>query len=217
MKRLIIVVEGQTEEEFVKEILAPYLLKQQIFSVTPIKIATSKTAKGGFVNFIHLKNDASKYLKENGTIVSMFVDFFRLPNSVPNYNSCINGNILADDKINCLEIAISNEINHPNFVPYIQKHEFESLLFSGNEGFSVLYEEKIYSQTLQIINEHPNPEDINSSPHTAPSKRIIKILPNYEKVVDGNLIALELGIDRILEKCPRFKNWVDTLINKLKA
>jgi hypothetical protein len=38
------------------------------------------------------------------------------------------------------------------------------------------------------------------------------IMDNYEKVFDGNMIALEIGIATILEKCPRFKQWVDILI-----
>ncbi|MDE6480579.1 MAG: DUF4276 family protein [Muribaculaceae bacterium] len=58
-----------------------------------------------------------------------------------------------------------------------------------------------------------NPEDINSSPEGAPSKRILRIIPDYDKVMYGNIIALEIGLRTILEKCPRFNNWVNTLIN----
>lgn len=35
MKRLYIVVEGQTEQEFVNELMAPYLQDSGIYSVTP--------------------------------------------------------------------------------------------------------------------------------------------------------------------------------------
>jgi hypothetical protein len=119
MKRLIIIVEGQTEEEFVKEILVPYFATYQIYAVTPIKIATSNISKGGFVNYAHLKNDAGKYLRENDTIVTMFVDFFRIPSSLPNYNYCLATNNSIDIKIDCLEKSIATDINHPNFIPYI--------------------------------------------------------------------------------------------------
>ena len=37
---------------------------------------------------------------------------------------------------------------------------------------------------------------------------------NYEKVTDGNMIALEIGINAILDKCPRFKNWIDILVSE---
>ena len=81
MKRLYIIVEGQTEQEFVKTLIAPYLQKHEIFEVTPILIRTSKTGRGGFVNYQHLKKDAERLLKseKKDFIVSMFVDFFRCP------------------------------------------------------------------------------------------------------------------------------------------
>lgn len=60
MKRLYIIVEGQTEREFVKEQIAPYLRQHDIYEVTPILIRTSKSGRGGFVNYQHLKNDAKR-------------------------------------------------------------------------------------------------------------------------------------------------------------
>lgn len=217
MKRLIIIVEGQTEEEFVKEVLAPYFHRYELYSIIPIKIATSKVSKGGFVNYAHLYNDANGYLREPDTIVTMFVDYFRIPTSVPQYNNCITNNALVDDKINCLEQAIASSINNPNFIPYIQKHEFESLLFANNDGFQSLYDSSIFNQTLSVINNYPNPEDINSGANTAPSKRLYDIIGNYDKVADGNMIALEIGIDNILSNCPRFRDWVNLLIQRLQA
>ena len=61
-RRLYIVVEGQTEEEFIKDLLAPYLQCEGIY-VYPVIIHTSKGHKGGFVNYDHLKNDINKLLK----------------------------------------------------------------------------------------------------------------------------------------------------------
>ena len=48
----------------------------------------------------------------------------------------------------------------------------------------------------------------------APSKRLLRIVPEYDKVMFGNIIALEIGITTILEKCPRFRAWTETLIRK---
>ena len=172
-------------EEFVKEVLVPHFIEHQIYAVTPIKIVTSKVAKGGFVNYAHLKNDAMKYLREPDTLVSMFVDFFRIPTSVPSYRDCLQGNMAIDDKIACLERSIAKDINNPNFIPYIQKHEFEALLFSSNCGFEALFDQRYYMETVEIVKEYQNPEDINAAPETSPSNRILNIIPNYEKVVDG--------------------------------
>lgn len=210
MKRLYIIVEGQTEEDFVNQVLAPYLFHFKILDVRAIKITTSKTGKGGFVNYQHLKNDALKYLKkEKDIIVTTFFDYFRMPTSMPDYEKCIKLPF-ADNRINCLEAAMQEDIGYDNFIPYIQKFEFEALLFSENSGFEAYFEEKICNETRQVIEKFETPEEINTHPEKAPSKRLEKIFKSngekYEKVDDGNLVALELGIEKILNACPRFNN-----------
>jgi len=69
----------------------------------------------------------------------------------------------------------------------------------------------------QVIEQFPNPEEINSHPKTAPSKRLLEIIPDYQKVIDGNTIAMEIGIETLLQKCPRFRAWIESLISKAKA
>ena len=218
MKRLIIIVEGHTEDEFVREVLRPFFAGHGFYDVRPIKIATSKIKKGGFVNFAHLKNDAVEYLREPDTVVTMFVDFFRIPTSVPDYNTCLERNTLVDSKIACLEAAIGLELGHPDFIPYVQKNEFEALLFAANTGFENLFKDSIFQKTATIIEAYPNPEDINSGPNTSPSKRLESIFgkEEYDKVTYGSMVALEVGIEAILEKCPRFRNWIETLLAALK-
>lgn len=221
MKRLYIIVEGQTEEEFVKELLIPYLFSEhKVYDVRPIKISTSKTSKGGFINYHHLYNDAMRYLKsETNIVVTTFVDYFRMPTNMPSYANCMS-KTKVEEKIDCLQNAIKASIGYENFIPYIQKFEFETLLFSDNIGFEELYDEKVYTKTQAIIDEYDNPENINSHPNTAPSKRIIQIMAEndelYNKVADGNIIALEIGFEKILEKCPRFKMWIEQLIIETK-
>lgn len=227
-KRLIIIVEGQTEQQFVKESLAPYLYQVHgIYNVTPILIRTSEKGKGGLVKYDHLKNDAKKYLQESDVLVTTFVDFFRLPTDTPGLLTA-NAYKNVNDKITYIQNEILNDFikhfpkqNLPQiFVPYIQKYEFEALLFTANDGFEAYPDSKIHERTKEIIEQYPNPEEINSGAETAPSKRILKIIPNYNKVVDGNLIIEKIietrGIDFVLEKCPRFKQWLMNLIPLLK-
>lgn len=119
------------------------------------------------------------------------------------------------------ETLQENGIDTRNFIPYIQLHEFEALLFSSDEGFNFQFDNPmIISKLKDVRNRFPNPEDINDNPQTAPSKRIIKILEKYgEKYVktsDGESIAFEIGIEEMLNKCPRFNNWVNALIAKIK-
>lgn len=214
MKMLNIVVEGQTEQSFVNEVLAPYLRSKGILLITPILIHTSKAGRGGLVNYHHLHNTIKGLLKnqrDGNLVVSTFVDFFRIPNNMPGYEAAMQS---GDDlqKVETLQLALDDSIADRRFIPYIQLHEFEALLFSNNNGFEYLWEEKLSEKTKTIVDAFENPEDINSAPETAPSKRLLAINEKYDKVLDGNLIALEVGINEMLAKCPRFADWVSRLI-----
>ncbi len=216
MRRVYFVVEGPTEGEFVREILAPYFQDHGIYDVRAILIETSKGHKGGFVNYAHLKKLVVRLLKEESdVIVTTLMDYFRIPNNLPGYADCMKF-VSVSGKIDCLQLKlkenISEAVEWPFFIPYIQQHEFEALLFSSNSGFEYCYEEEVFEKTAQIVVQYLNPEEINDSPTTAPSKRLLGIIPDYQKVVDGNTIALEIGIEPILEKCPRFRQWIETLI-----
>lgn len=88
-------------------------------------------------------------------------------------------------------------------------------MFSGREGFELVIDKSDQLAKIdEILETYPNPEDINNNPETAPSKRLIKIF-GYDKTGDGELILEMIGIDQMLEKCPRFKEWIDKLIQKL--
>ena len=87
---------------------------------------------------------------------------------------------------------------------------------ASNKGFESFFSEDYAKDTQQIINTFNNPEDINTTPTGAPSKRLLAIKDDYDKVIEGNLIALEVGINDILTKCPRFRAWIEKLIETCK-
>ena len=188
-----------------------------IYDVRATKITTSKGHKGGFVNYQHLKNDVMKLLKQSGkdVIVTTFVDFFRLPKSVPDFAN-ISKKFTKKNSVDEFEKAIAKDINDHRFVPYIQIHEFEALLFSSVKGFSVYYENEknVIKGVAKILDEFSNPEDINSD--RPPSYRIEELTKSYDKPIHGNIMALEIGMATIIKKCPRFKIWVRELITKCK-
>jgi len=213
MKRLYIIVEGQTEQEFVNSMIAPYLSQNGIYNVVPLLIKTSKSGRGGFVNYNHLRNDVKRllYSSNDDFVVTMLVDYFRIPD-VPHKEKWGQKKIHVE-QVYEMEKCIGEDIQDHRFIPYIQMHEFEALLFASNKGFSTYFEENLAMQTAAIVNAYENPEDINTTPEGAPSKRILSIKPNYQKVIEGNLIALEIGMEQMLSKCPRFKEWIETIIN----
>jgi len=217
MKRIYIVVEGQTEQEFVRSVLTPYFVNKGICSITPILIRTSKIGRGGHVNAEHLLNTVHGLLSSMGTdvVVSTFVDYFRVPANMPEYDSCM---LLSNDylRVDALQSALDRVIGDRRFLPYIQLHEFEALLFASNRGFEEYFTEEQAIMTAEIISHFDNPEDINSSPETAPSKRILALEKKYDKVLQGNLIAMSVGIEEMLSRCPRFAEWVARLIQLAK-
>lgn len=218
MSRIFVVVEGQTEEAFVKEVLLPYLNSYGVYDMTPIVIHTNtKRYKGGLVNYAHLRNDIVSLLHSEGSnvFVTTFVDFFRIPNTIPHYDEIANKSSHLE-QAEMMQKAIDEDIDDRRFSSYIQLHEFEALLFSSNKGFEKWMGQK-KTQTDDIIKKFPNPEDINTSTNGAPSKRLLAIDPNYDKVMQGNLIAIEVGIKQMLEKCPRFSQWVGMLIARGKS
>lgn len=215
MKRVEIIVEGQTEQEFVSTILAPYLYANGVGLVTPIKIRTSATGRGGLSNYEYLKNDVVRALTSADTdlVVSMFVDYFRVPKKhMPGYEVWMNE---PDHfrQVAMMEAEIGKDIADRRFVPYIQMHEFEALLFASDAGVKKYWSSKKCQRVNDVRIAFGNPECINTSPQGAPSKRLLEISPDYEKILDGNIFALEIGIETILAQCPRFAAWVQELIN----
>ena len=59
-----------------------------------------------------------------------------------------------------------------------------------------------------------NPEKINNSAVTAPSKRIIKAFESkhhYDKPKLGEYVTSKVGIIGLKEKCLHFKEWIEKL------
>ncbi len=217
MCRIIyVIVEGQTEEQFIKRILSIYFSKFQIY-FKPIIIETSRTPhqkhKGGFVNYNHIKRDIQKVIKNGDCYkVTTLVDFYKIPSNFPGKENIPSGDIY--EKVHYLEDCWSNDINDSKFIPYIQIHEFEALLFSDIIGFEEVFPDK-KEEFLDIILRFPNPELINDNPKTAPSKRIESILKpsKYSKPFHGIDIAEIIGIEKMIEKCPHFREWINKLKN----
>ncbi|WCL51475.1 DUF4276 family protein [Leptospira sp. GIMC2001] len=221
MKRLIIIVEGQTELEFVNEILKPFL---NLNGLNSVHYFTIKHTNGGLTKYQHLKRDLLNCVFQSNAVVSTLIDFYALPKDFPEYENAKVAYLEKSDRVEYLEKAIREDLEKekgqefPNLVPYIQLHEFEALAFSSDIWLSTLFTktEIEYQNIKNIFDSHPNPELINDSQLTAPSKRLEKHIPGYNKVIHGILILKEIGIETVLEKCPRFSNWVETLIMKAK-
>ena len=216
MKRVIFIVEGDTEISFIQKCIMPYLYQKGFTNpMNAQKIITNrkKNKKGGNVAFEYLKNDIERVAATRNVLITTFLDFFRLPTDFPGYTT---DSLKIEQIEEAIRENISSIIHRANFLPYIQRHEIEALMYTNMDGFNyVVDKEESLNKLKEIINQYANPEDINSGSETAPSKRLMKIFP-YQKTTDGEIILEALPIDDIRSKCPRFNEWLENLENGIR-
>ena len=211
MIRLNIVVEGQTEEAFVNEVLLEHLQRLGIYA-TPILLRTSKTGRGGVSTFAKIEHQVTRLCKEDtGAYVTTMLDYYGLPKDFPAIQQKNPRD--AYQSVNLLEAGFQARIGYPQrFIPGILLHEFEALLFADINSFDILEADCpgiVASLTKEVAGIEP--EAINDRPETAPSKRIIKHFSRYQKPLHGSLVAMDVGLDTMKARCPHFSQWLGKL------
>lgn len=212
MKNVYIYCEGPTEESFINEILYPYFLGLGIY-VCPIICTTKKTAtkkfKGGVCNYAKIKKELEMLCKQhrNEYVTTMF-DYYAMPEDTPGID-CAEADIY--ERIKQVERAIDADINQYNCNFHFMLHEFEGILFSKPESFALIADSNVVESIKSIRNSYPTPEHINNSPETAPSKRLEALIPKYAKIKNGTLLSKDMGIDVIMEQCPHFRSWIESI------
>jgi hypothetical protein len=212
MSRVYVLVEGQTEEAFLQEVMvAPYAMNG--IYLTPIIVSTSPGQKGGLTSYSKVKPQIDKLCKQDpGAVVTTFFDFYALPKDFPGQNSlAAMGFVPSLVKVVHLEHHLAHAIGHANFIPNLVLHEFEALLFTDIEAFAEWTDDDDVLTPLRQVRLTTAPEDINDSVHTAPSKRIVAAMTGYQKTVHGPLIASTIGLDAIRRACPHFHEWLTKL------
>ncbi len=215
MSKVLILVEGQAEETFVRDVLAPYLSGNGVYPIA--KLATTKRVKsgpdfkGGIVSYGKFKNDVVRLLHDTSAVmVTTMIDFYGLPTDFPGRMTMPTGSCY--ERVAYLEEEIQKDINHPRFTSYLALHELEALLFADPEQIVRAFPDKNKSQELLAIRaQFGSPEEIDDNPQTAPSKRLETLFPEYRKPLHGALIVLEIGVDRIRSECSHFDGWLQKL------
>lgn len=222
MPRLLIHVEGQTEEAFVNEILEEHLLASGYRAVAAriVGNARLKRRRGGIRPWPSVRKDIVNHLKEDsGCIATTMVDYYGLPQQGAGGwpGRARAAGLRVSQKATCVEAAlledVAKDIDNPDrFIPFVLMHEFEGLLFSDCDALSRgVGRPELRPHFEAIRNQFVTPEEINDSPDTAPSKRMESIIPGYEKPLLGILAALEIGLARIRAECPHFNAWLSDL------
>jgi len=217
MKRIHIFAEGQTEEAFIRETLSPWAGARGVEIRTSCFSTRSRRGvvhKGGLQSFERARHEIKRTLAEDtGRFVSTMFDYYGLPKDFPRPKRVPPGS--TPDTIACLhETAMSAALGSPDrFIPYLQMHEFEALVFAaGDVAIDLLNlqgESRRSFESLTAI----APEEINDGFDTAPSRRLLSIYNSYEKLFDGQRITQAIGIDVLRARCPHFNGWVERLMS----
>ena len=219
MIRVHVICEGQTEEMFVNEVMQPIFTPHAIY-LQPALVG-KPGHKGGYLKYARLSTDVKiRLLNDKAAYCTTIYDFYGLPEDFPGKMEAYKKATVME-KQQCITDNLVKKLTEElgsdamrRFIPYVQLYEFEGLLFSqpctiaseiGATNLNTLFE--------SIRNDFDTPEHVNNSQQTAPSKRIKAAFSQYDKVIHGSLIALEIGIHNIREECPLFNRWIDRLQN----
>lgn len=218
-----VIVEGETELAFVRTMLAPHLHTKGI--TLWARLPGHIRRQGGAQSWSVIRNDIIRTLKERtGRYCTTMFDFYALPQDWPGRPEAsglswdkrgahMEGALLED-----LLRHMGSDFRRERFIPYVQVHEFEALLFSDVHRLgSVLKEIRgsghpgIVEQLKSILKDAGTPEAIDDSPDSAPSKRILSLISAYKKPLHGILAAQRIQLPVMRAACPNFHQWVSRL------
>ena len=219
MTQVYVICEGQTEATFVQELLRPHF---RVFDkvLTPTLIG-KHGQKGGDVRFVRILHSLKPLLLSgHQPYCTSLIDFYGLPNEFPGKLEAMYTANLGEKALlvsNGLMSQLKTEIDDyalNRFIPYVQMHEFEGLLFSDPAGLaSGIDKPRLARRFASVRDRFSTPEHINDNPQTAPGRQIARIYPEYEKPTMGVLAALEIGLAKIRQECPLFSAWLHKLEN----
>ncbi len=197
MKRLGISVEGPTERDFVTQVLRPHLLLYGWQLIQPISM-------NGGVSLARVREELRR-LQNQFDCVSTLYDFYKFEG---------RGQHTIDELESQIHASVGNS---SALLPYIQRHEFEALLFSGPTQLAAKFPKTPKGlieirRILQTVQDQP--EEINHGYATCPSRRLKALFPTYDKVRHGPGLAKDIGLPVIRQKCPRFDAWLGRLEQK---
>ena len=226
MTRLLVHVEGQTEERFVNELLAPHLYSFGFSRVSARLVgnARQRDRRGGARAWSTVRKEIAKHLKEDaGCLATTMVDYYGMPKTGSRAwpgRLQASGHLSSSEKAKTVEDALSKDIalemgsdfDQKRFIPYVAMHEFEALFFSDCDRFGQGIGRPELTQRFQEIRDQfASPEEIDDSPDTAPSARVAELVPGYQKPLMGSLAALQVGLNSMRSACPNFRGWLEIL------
>lgn len=216
MTRLLILVEGQSEEIFAKQTLTPYLAERDVYLERPIVLWTKRIFsggghRGGALSWSQIQKNLLPLLKDSDAWVTTLLDFYGLPNDVPGYKVAYT---LERPRNRVIELQknLFDEFNHPRFIPFFALHELEAWIFCDPETVSIHFDQASLAVDMQeAVVQAGGPELINHGKATHPKARLKSMVPEYKETSDGSTLLRKIGIPTIRASCPHFSAWLSQL------
>lgn len=218
MTRLLILVEGQSEEIFVKQTLAPYLAQYGVYLQAPIILWTKRLSagggqRGGASHWEQIRKNIKPLLSDADAWVTTLLDFYGLPADVPGQQTAL-AQTDRRQAVFDLQQELAKQFQHPRFIPFLALHEFEAWLFAAPQVVAEHFGKSSVAQTLeQVVAEAGEPELINHGKATHPKARLNALNVGYKETADGAILMQKIGIETIRRACPHFDNWLQKLQN----
>jgi len=216
-KRLILYVEGLTEQIFVDRMLRHHLTGHGVKVERPILAARTPDPdgpRGGFTNWPAMEADLRDLFMGDADANLRFttlLDLYAMPPGVPGRPGVFGASSSAGET-DAIESEIAAVLCEPRFVPYLQQHEFEALLLSHPPALATIFPGHVaeINSLAADVAGFTTPEDIDHGRNTHPGARIAKAIPEYYdlKASNGFWAAAEIGLDAMRAACPRFHKWL---------
>ncbi|MDP2823363.1 MAG: DUF4276 family protein [Sulfuritalea sp.] len=216
MTRLLVLVEGQSEETFVNRTLTPHLAAHGVFVAKPILIWTKRLARGGgyrggVSDYQQIRSSLNPLLRDNAAWVTTLIDYYALPADFPGLAST-SGLTAPRARVAAATQAFAEDVAHPRFLPFLALHELEAWLFSSPQSVADHFNSGGLATRMQkMVAAAGEAELINGEPVTHPKARMRDLVPTYKEVADGATILGKIGIDPIRAACPHFAQWLGQL------
>jgi hypothetical protein len=206
MIRLYIIVEGRTEEIIANRMLVPHLSARGVYP--------SVHSEGGGSTWARWRKHIARWMrhdrKPEARFTTMF-DLYALPEDFPG-NAAHTTVSDTTHRVELLEQAMLDDLGDRRMVPYLQRHEVEALVLAGLDRLATLLpEQKQGIEQLREAISSISPEDVNDGTTTAPSKRLSRYVPGYDKTLHGPIVAEDVGLPGLRAKCLRFNQWIEKL------
>jgi hypothetical protein len=218
--RIHFLVEGQTEEVVVRDIIKPSLEQDRSTYVTWSIFITKRPAagparRGGIASWQRIQRELGLLLRDSSlNILTTLFDYYAFPPDTPGMLDRPPASPF--DRVRHVENAITLAINDRRFLPHLTLHEIETWVLADCIRLGeVMGDRASAMELLGMVKQEPTPEFIDDGPATAPSKRILNAFPDFKKTIDGPLVIADAGLDAIRRCCPHADGWLTEIESRM--